>query len=194
MEWKILNQTLKRLRNLKVISNASPLIYLSKIGRLELLHDMFDTVYVSSTVLREMLGGKNLSDGFASAMKVEDAINTGWVKVEELEADEHDAAEKYSRDPGIHHGEADMLAIGHRFDLLLLDDLVARTFAKALGFDVVGTIGLILQAYDIGLISFAGFEECMDDLEYHDFWLHPHLKRRIMAEAESIRLTREHID
>ncbi|MEA1945212.1 MAG: hypothetical protein U9N07_07765 [Euryarchaeota archaeon] len=153
---------------------------------------MFDTIYVPGSVAKEILRGKDLPYGFASAMEVEDAIDTGWVKVEELETDEHDAAEKYSRDPGIHPGEADVLAIGHRFDILLLDDLGARTFAKALGFDIVGTIGLILQAYDVGSMSFAEFEECLDDLEYHDFWLRPHLKRRIMAEAESIKMTREH--
>lgn len=194
MAWKILKQTLKHLRNLKVVSNASPLIYLSKIGKLELLHDLLDTVYIPSAVAKEILRGKGLSYGFASAMEVEDAIDAGWIKVEELETDEHDVTEKYSRDPGIHHGEADVLAMGHRFDLLVLDDLGARTFAKALGFDVVGTIGLILQAYDIGLISFAEFEECLDDLEYYDFWLHPHLKRRIIAEAECIKMTREHDD
>ena len=48
--WKILKQILKRLRNLRVISNTSPLIYLSKIGRLELLHHMFDTVYIPGAV------------------------------------------------------------------------------------------------------------------------------------------------
>lgn len=187
-----MKQTLKHLRNLKVVSNASPLIYLSKIGKLEILHDMFDTIYVPGSVAKEILRGKDLPYGFASAMEVEDAIDTGWVRVIELETDEHDAAEKYSRDPGIHPGEADVLAIGHRFDILLLDDLGARTFAKALGFDIVGTIGLILQAYDVGSMSFAEFEECLDDLEYHNFWLRPHLKRRIMAEAESIKMTREH--
>ena len=194
MEWKILNPILKRLRNLRVISNTSPLIYLSKIGRLELLHYIFDTVYVPNTVVTEILRGKELSYGFASAIEVEDAMENGWIKVIELEADEDDVAEKYSRDPGIHPGEAVVLAIGQNFDLLLLDDLGARTFAKALGFDIIGTIGVILQAYDSELISFAEFEECLDDLEYYDFWIHPHLKRRIIAEAESIKLRQEHID
>jgi len=194
MEWKILNQILKRLRNLRVISNTSPLIYLSKIGRLELLHHIFDTVHVPNTVVTEILRGKELSYGFASAIEVENAMVNGWIKVIELESDEADVAEKYSRDPGIHPEEAVVLAIGHNFDLLLLDDLGARTFAKALGFDIVGTIGIILQAYDSGFISFVEFGECLDDLEYYDFWLHPHLKRRIIAEAESVKLRQEHID
>jgi len=64
-------------------------------------------------------------------------------------------------------------------------------FAKALGFGMVDTIGILLQTYDAGLISFAEFEESLDDPEYYDFWLRPHLKRRIMAEAELIRLERE---
>ena len=182
---------LKRLENLKVVSNASPLIYLSKIGRLRLLHDLFGAISIPGAVANEILRGKDISDGFASAMDVEDAIETGWIKVEEPGKYEHDLAETYSRDPGIHPGEAAVLAMGRRFDLLLLDDLCARAFAKALGFSMVGTIGILLQAYDAGLISFAEFEESLDDLEYYDFWLRPHLKRRIMAEAELIRLERE---
>ena len=181
----------KRLENLKVISNASPLIYLSRIGRLRLLCDLFGVISIPDAVADEILRGKDLSDGFASAMEIEDAIDTGWITVEEQDMGEHDMAEIYSHDPGIHPGEAAVLAMGHRFDLLLLDDSGARTFAKALGFDMVGTIGILLQAYDAGLISFTGFEESPDDLEYHDFWLRPHLKLRIVAEAELIRIKRE---
>ena len=184
----ILNQMLERLRNLRVISNTSPLIYLSKIGKLELLRDIYSTIYVPDAVATEILRGKELSNGFASAIEVEEAIDNGWIQVIELDAEEKNVAEKYSLDPGIHPGEAVVLAVGHRFDLLLLDDLGARTFAKALCFDIVGTIGIILQVYDYSLISFNEFEECLNDLEYYDFWIHPHLKRRILAEAESIKI------
>ena len=183
----ILNRMLERLRNLRVISNTSPLIYLSKIGKLELLRDIYSTVYIPGAVATEILCGKELSNGFASAIEVEGAIDNGWIKVIELGAEEENVAEEYSLDPGIHPGEAVVLALGPQFDLLLLDDLGARTFAKALSFDIVGTIGIILQAYDNELMSFNEFEECLDDLEYYDFWIHPHLKRRIMAEAESIK-------
>ena len=141
--------------------------------------------------LTEYVRGKDLSDGFASDMDVEGAIEAGWIKVEEPDKDEYDLAEAYSRDSRIHPGDAAVLAIGRRFDLLLLDDRCACAFAKELGFDIVGTIGILLQAYEAGLISFAEFEESLDDLEYYDFWLRPHLKRRIMAEAELIRLERE---
>ena len=183
--------TSKRLENLKVISNASPLIYLSKIGRLRVLHDLFGVISVPDAVAAEIFRGKDLSDGFASAMDVEDGVVTGWIKVEESAAGERAVSERYSHDPGIHYGEAAVLAMGRRFDLLLLDDLCARTFAKALGFEMAGTIGILLQAYDVGLISFSEFEESLDDLEYHDFWLRPHLKRRIVAEAEFIKRNRE---
>nr|QNO50484.1 hypothetical protein EGLMOMJH_00023 [Methanosarcinales archaeon ANME-2c ERB4] len=114
---------LKLLENLKVVSNASPLIYLSKIGRLRILHDLFGVISIPDAVANEILRGKDLSDGFASAIDVEDAIETGWIKVEEPDKNEHDLAETYSRDPGIHPGEAVVLAIGRRFDLLLLGDL-----------------------------------------------------------------------
>lgn len=82
-----MKQMLKRSENLKVVSNASPLIYLSKIGRLRILHDLFGVISIPDAVASEILRGKDLSDGFASAMDVEDAIETGWIKVEEPDKD-----------------------------------------------------------------------------------------------------------
>ncbi|PXF61523.1 MAG: hypothetical protein C4B59_02950 [Candidatus Methanogaster sp.] len=101
------------------------------------MHDLFGAISIPSVVANKILRGKDLPDGFASAMDVEGAIGTGWIKVEEPDKDEHDLAEIYSRDPGIHPGEAAVLARGRRFDLLLLDDLCARAFAKALRFSMV---------------------------------------------------------
>ena len=56
--WKILKQMLKRSENLKVVSNTSPLIYLSKIGRLMLLHDLFGVISIPDAVANEILRGK----------------------------------------------------------------------------------------------------------------------------------------
>ena len=109
-----MKQMSKRLENLKVISNASPLIYLSRIGRLRLLCDLFGVISIPDAVADEILRGKDLSDGFASAMEVEDAIDTGWITVEEQDMGEHDMAEIYSHDPRIHPGEAAVLAMGRR--------------------------------------------------------------------------------
>ena len=68
MGWKILKPTSKHLENLKVIFNTSPLIYLSKIGRLQILHDLFGVISVPDAVAAEIFRGKDLSDRFASAM------------------------------------------------------------------------------------------------------------------------------
>jgi hypothetical protein len=80
---------------------------------------MFDTVYVPSAVVTEILRGKELTYGFASAIEVEDAIENGWIKIIELESDDDDLAEKYSHDPGIHLGESEVLSIGGEGRLLV---------------------------------------------------------------------------
>jgi len=94
-----------------VASNTSPSVYLSKIGRLRLLYDLFGAISIPDAVANETLRGKDLPDGFASAMAVEGTIGTGWLKVEEPDKNEHDLAEAYPRDSRIHPGEAAVLAI-----------------------------------------------------------------------------------
>jgi predicted nucleic acid-binding protein len=48
---------LKHLENLKVVSNTSPSVYLSKIGRLRLLHDLFGAISIPDAVASEILRG-----------------------------------------------------------------------------------------------------------------------------------------
>ena len=53
------------------------------------------------------------------------------------------------------------------------DDLCRTHVCKSAWIGHGGHDRILLQAYDAGLISFAEFEDSLDDLEYYDFWLAP---------------------
>ena len=59
----------------KVVSNSSPIIHLSKIGKLELLKEYFQIVLIPEAVYREtVIEGKDRKE-------VEAIKNAGWIKV-----------------------------------------------------------------------------------------------------------------
>lgn len=67
-----------------IASNATPLIYLAKSGNLHLLREVFKEVYIPIEVKAEVVNrGKRL--GIPDAQVVEDAIERGWIKIQEAE-------------------------------------------------------------------------------------------------------------
>ena len=127
------------------ISNSSPLILYAQIGRLELLHSLFDEVFVPPAVWREVV---TASHDRVGAIEVRQA---GWIVHVPLP------------DPGLppllanlDPGEAEAIALASSFRpevQILLDDRRARRVARNLGLKVVGSAGVLGLAKDVGLIS-----------------------------------------
>ena len=66
------------------VSNTSPLIWLAKIGRLNLLKELFGEVFVSEESYQEAVE-KGLEAGFSDAIVIKDACEQGWIKVVSLD-------------------------------------------------------------------------------------------------------------
>lgn len=115
---------------MKVVSNASPIIFLSKLNAVSLLTDCFTTVLIPEAVQFE-LGNLILPPS---------------ILVQQISpAGQQFVAGALGR---LHHGELEamVLAMETQADYILLDDLLARRKANRLGLHVIGTIGLILLA------------------------------------------------
>lgn len=128
-----------------VVSDSSPLIALSAVGRLELLKDLFGTVLIPEAVYAEVARtGAGLPGerevGEADWITVRPVGNAGLVRVLGLDLD-----------PG--ESEAIVLAMESGADLLLVDERKARRVASQLGLNVVGTIGLLVLAKQKGLLT-----------------------------------------
>ena len=133
------------------IINASPLIYLGKIGALYLLPKLFTSIYTSSTVKEEVLKQEHapeyasLTEAFDSWLQIRKPINEPLTQKLLLLQ--------------IHTGEAEVLSLAYELSLekkssiVIIDDLVARDIAKSLGLVVTGTIGILLKAYEQHITS-----------------------------------------
>ncbi|WP_456474972.1 DUF3368 domain-containing protein [Candidatus Pyrohabitans sp.] len=154
-----------------IVSNATPLIYLAKIGKLELLK-IFKEVFIPEEVKYEVVDrGKELKKN--DAYVVENAIGHGWIKVArakpieipiELEAGEK-AAISLAKNLGI--------------TCVLLDEAVARTAAELLDLVPRGTLFVLLKALNENKISFDEFLSLLDMLVKHGF----RLKEEVYLEA-----------
>ena len=81
----------------RIVSNATPLIYLAKIDKLKLLKAIANPVYIPEAVYKEVVvEGKRL--GEKDAYRVEKCINQGWLQIKEVK-------NLFSFDFPLHKGE-----------------------------------------------------------------------------------------
>lgn len=128
-----------------LVVNASPLIALARIGRIELLEKLASTVAVPQAVVSEILAGP--SDDAARRV-----IESGWGERVRAEAIPLEVTE-WSLGPG--ESEVIAVALSRQGSRAILDDARGRSCAKTLRVPVVGTLGVILKSKRAGLIPSA---------------------------------------
>lgn len=158
-----------------VISNATPLIGLSMLGRFELLREVFGTILISTAVYDELIG-KGADRG--GAAEVTKGVADGWISVANVTATPILTTLKVDLDEG--EAEAITLALERHADLLLLDERKGRAKANALGLEVTGTIGILLLAREKGIEIDLRFE--LRQLKTQGFRISDSLIERIVKE------------
>lgn len=126
-----------------VISNNGPLVGLWGLDLLFLLRDLYTEVWIPREVEKEFLGIEKKS-------RQEGLNNAPWIKIADLKNSQ--SASVYSRlDPG----EAEVFALADEYDarLVIIDEKKARREASKIGLPHKGTVGVLLEAKEEGLID-----------------------------------------
>ena len=126
------------------VANASPVIVLQKIGRIDLLTTLCDELVVPEGVAEEVLRGD------------EDDPSVRWMRDEGQRLIVRDAP--LTPDVGawdLGQGEAAVLSWAHQNPgyEVIVDDRAARNCAASLGIPVRGTLGVLLLAKKSGLLE-----------------------------------------
>jgi len=116
-----------------IITDASCLILLDKIGRLDLLSKVYGVLLTTPEVALEF--GKAIPD---------------WITILSPQNPHLQRIAEANLDPG--ESSAIALAIEHEGCLLILDDLKGRNFAGSLGIAITGTLGVVIAAKLSGII------------------------------------------
>jgi predicted nucleic acid-binding protein len=127
-----------------IISDTSCLIVLTNIGRLDILRELCRSVMITPEVAKEF--GEPLPE---------------WITVVAVRDTKKTEAFRQFLDEGESSAIALAFEIGN--SLLIVDDRQARAFAKRLGLEITGTLGLLRSAHQSGLIK--DINTVIDDLK-----------------------------
>lgn len=146
---------------MKAVCDSSTLIGLAKIGKVGLLKELFDTVYLPQAVWDEVVGKGKKRPG------AKEISESSWLVKHQVK--DRRMVELLTAELG--RGEAEVLVLGKEIeaDWLILDDERARAAATAADFDIIGLAGILLTAKERKLIP--SIKPLLDELLSKNFRL-----------------------
>ncbi len=147
----------------KIISNTTPIISLLKVDKLNLLKELYTKIIVPTAVYLEIENGKEKP-------YYQDLTQIDWIDIQEISNPDSRA---YFLD--LDDGEAEVLILAkeQNADLVIMDEIMGRRYSKQLGFNLTGTIGILLKSKEKGLIS--SVKNLLNELTEKGIWLSPKL-------------------
>lgn len=170
----------------KVVSNSSPLIYLAKIGRLNLIQKVYEQLFIPEAVFNEVITqGKILK--ITDASIIEEAVGK-WIFKERIKLETDSRYAFLDDNDRIGQGEKQALKLCKQLnaDVFIVDDKEARRVARILKIRSIGTCGILVQACRKGLISANEAEEILDDLVKAKFRIDSTVYRSVIRELKKI--------
>lgn len=130
-----------------VIADTTPLISLLKIDRLDLLEKLFKQVVLPEAVYVELVSNPRFK---AEAKKIE-AVS--YISVTEVES--KNSIRIFRKATGLDAGESEAIVLADKMkaDLLLMDEAKGRLVAKRMELKIMGTLGILLAAYELSLLE-----------------------------------------
>ena len=160
---------------MKIVSNASPLINLARIGKLGLLQNLYGELIIPGAVWQEIV-----VEG-AGQPGAEEVKATDWIKQQDVTNRHLTQALKQELDTG--EAEAIALSLEIGADLLLMDEHLGREVARHLEVRYTGLIGVLIEAKRKGFI--ASIKPCLAQLrDIAGFRLSEKLYTRVLQDQE----------
>ena len=134
-----------------LVFNATPLIYITKVGLSKVLEDLKDDKLTSPEVKREVVD-EGRRKGVPDAIVLDKLFKNNVFKVTKPQNQKFLATLLETK--GLHVTDAEVLAIAKELDgIAVVDDEVARKTARIYGISYVGTPYVLVRAVVQGLIT-----------------------------------------
>ena len=137
-----------------IVSNTSPILNLAKIGQIDLLQKLYETVLIPTAVYDELL------DPRAGESIIKAVQSANWLEVQVVQNQQLVGDLRNILNLG--EAEAIALAIEVNANRLLIDERLGREAAVVRGLRITGVFGILLIAKQKGLIT--AVKPAIDDL------------------------------
>ncbi len=142
-----------------VVSDTTPLISFLKIGHVDLLEKLFGRVLVPQAVYDELTVDMRFEE------EVRQIEQSTFIEVRSVKNPESVSVLK--RATGLDKGESEAIVLADELkaDVLLMDEVKGRTVSSEMGIKVMGTIGMLMAAYEKRELTSKEARECIDTLQ-----------------------------
>lgn len=130
-----------------VVSDTTPLISLMKASRLDVLQQLFGEVLIPTAVFNELTSNDSFQE------EAQQIRNCPFIRV--VSVSETKAVDVLRRSTGLDLGESEAIVFAddNNANVLLMDEAKGRQVAKAMGLFIMGTVGVLLAAFDEKVLS-----------------------------------------
>jgi predicted nucleic acid-binding protein len=147
-----------KAEQIEAVADAGPIIHLHEINQLHLLR-IFSILHIPNAIWEEITDQNRVAPIDIKNLK----------NIHRHTFDRADIGEFIERHnlKSLHSGELESLFLCHAFGvpLLLTDDLAVRQVSKELGITPIGSLGVVVRAFRLGIVS-------LEEAEQHLIALH----------------------
>ena len=142
-----------------VVSDTTPLISLLKINRIDLLEKLFGKVLIPDAVFSELTVDERFQ------LEADQIRQKEFIVVKSVTNSE--AASLLRRATGLDKGESEAIVLTDEWkaELLLMDEAKGRNVSAQMGLRIMGTIGILMAAYEEHELTSDEVRECISGLQ-----------------------------
>ena len=149
-----------------IIFDASPLIHLTQIGKIEFIFKLVDYIFIPPSVYKEVIE-KGLEKGYSDAVFLQEQVNLKKIQIK-IPSTHDNVLHRY-----LHEGEAEVIELGKEIDVIMvIDEKKARMVAEQTNLLFFTTLDILLSLKKENIISFDLFHSNI--MRYaHQGWISP---------------------
>ncbi len=129
-----------------VVADTTPLIGLATIGRLGVLQELFEEVFIPQAVYDE-----TVTHGRIDGRARHEVEKASWIRV--IQVKDRLAVDLLLDEMDLGEVETIVLAVEMKADWVLMDERKGRRKLTQLSIPKIGTLGILLRAKELGMIQ-----------------------------------------
>ena len=167
------------------VLDATPLIYLAKAERLDVIETLDEPRLVPEAVHHEVVTA-GVEQGYDDTRRIERAVEDGLINVVAVDTDDSPVATRLARHPGLSDADIAVLACADaRNAVAVIDEPAGRSAAEVENVETRGSAYLVLAAMMDGALSTAEGRDAVDAMIDHGWYVAPDVYTKTVGKLES---------